>query len=723
MKSKKQTCYILLLQTVVAYIFTILMLHNSFNSTVLFKIDIFLFLLIWLGLFFISSHFIFPIKRVYQFLYEKRYPIALILLAILVLGKFNGSSYGMYNSYVEPNYSVPALTPIFGTSRAIRSDGWLVNSAYVLSQIKTGFHYFNPLMRGVATDVFATLPAPVFNILGLTKPFVFGYVFLGNDYGMAFYWFGRIIALFLVTFELLMVLSKGKKVSSLIGTILITASPPVFWWYSTQLIEILVGGEFAVLMFYHFLREKNWKRKVLYSILIGWGFLVYAFALYPAWQIPFGYVFLLLAFYLLLDAKKQKPIRIKTLWPILLTVVMIVGSVGYFLYLSGSTYQQIMSTVYPGARFVLGGTGYGPVSSYPLAIFFPYFDAGNPSELSSFYSFFPLVLIVAIYYLIRERKHWKENILLLGLTVLTIIYLIFAVLSFPSFLAKITLMYMVPAGRLGIIISFLCILLFTLLLDKKLITTKKEKIGFIVLLVLSSLYTINEAHTVLGNYATPKRLLIGFLLLIIPSFYFLFHDKMKEKRKTNRIMHETSLLKRGISKVYIPRKVVLLFLVTAISFVTTIYVNPLMKGFSALDEKPLSKELKKYGDTKDKWVALDSIVVANYLGTQGKRVINSTNIYPNLAMWKKLDPKMKYKDIYNRYAHVNVELTKGKLNFKLTSSDLFTAYLNPNDLCKLDVDFLTSYRNLDEYNQGQILFDEKYHKDNLYLYQVNCKES
>ena len=301
--TKKYYIYILILQTILAYLTSVYIVNNNINMGVIFNFDFFLFLLIWIFIYYISLHFVLPIKDIYDFIYKKRYFICLFILTILVLGKFNGSSYGMWNNYIEPNYEVESLSPIIGSSRAIRSDEWLVNSSYVLAQSKNGYHYFNTNMRATDTDVFATIPAPINNLMILTKPFLIGYLFLGNDYGMALYWFGRLFALFMVSFELFMLLTDKKKLPSLIGSILITFSPAVFWWYSTQLIEILVGGGFTILMFHQFLKTSNIKKKLLFSILIALGFLSYVFTLYPAWLIPSGYLYLILAGYLLFKDK------------------------------------------------------------------------------------------------------------------------------------------------------------------------------------------------------------------------------------------------------------------------------------------------------------------------------------------------------------------------------------------------------------------------------------
>lgn len=49
----------------------------------------------------------------------------------------------------------------------------------------------------------------------------------------------------------------------------------------------------------------------------------------------------------------------------------------------------------------------------------------------------------------------------------------------------------------------------------------------------------------------------------------------------------------------------------------------------------------------------------------GASVINSTNTYPDLEKWSKIDEEGKYEDVYNRYAHINVEIMPSKMKSKI----------------------------------------------------------
>ena len=98
-----------------------------------------------------------------------------------------------------------------------------------------------------------------------------------------------------------------------------------------------------------------------------------------------------------------------------------------------------------------------------------------------------------------------------------------------------------------------------------------------------------------------------------------------------------------------------------------------MKGFSGIYEKPLSKELQKYREKDEEalWVNIGAFTNANYLGANGLKVINSTNLYPNLKLWHRIDEDREYEDIYNRYAHIEMNLTNNETTFELVQPDSF----------------------------------------------------
>ena len=132
--------------------------------------------------------------KVFNFIYKYRYPLSLILIAIAVLFQIHGSSI----SELHLNSSHHTL---FGIPRTIRSDEFNVNTMLAFSQYPNNFSYFSEIVRGSLTDMFIVYGQPAWDVGMLFRPFLIGYLFLNQGQGLSFFWMGRLIVLFLISFE------------------------------------------------------------------------------------------------------------------------------------------------------------------------------------------------------------------------------------------------------------------------------------------------------------------------------------------------------------------------------------------------------------------------------------------------------------------------------------------------------------------------------------------
>lgn len=206
-----------------------------------------------------------------------------------VLSELHGSSIGLYADILgHPELN----TVLLGKNRPIRSDEWLVFTPFAFSQYYTGFAYFGEIVRGTLTDMFLVYGQPVWDVAMLFRPAQWGYLFLDQGSGLAFFWMGRLIVLFLVSLEFGRILTKNKYLS-IAYALMLSLSPLVQWWFSVNsLVEILAVGQGMVILFHKYLSTPRKKCRLLYLLGIMWCGGIYFFAIYPAWQVSFGYVFL-----------------------------------------------------------------------------------------------------------------------------------------------------------------------------------------------------------------------------------------------------------------------------------------------------------------------------------------------------------------------------------------------------------------------------------------------
>ncbi len=148
-----------------------------------------------------------------------------------------------------------------------------------------------------------------------------------------------------------MILSKKDKTLSFIGALLVTFSPQIQWWFAVNgTAELFIFGELALILLYKYMNTENFKTRLLilcFMIICAGGYIL---ILYPAWQIPLFYVFLVLAIWIIVENRKNCKINKKDIVSIILAILILAGCMGYIFTKSFDTIKTITSTVYPGGR-------------------------------------------------------------------------------------------------------------------------------------------------------------------------------------------------------------------------------------------------------------------------------------------------------------------------------------------------------------------------------------
>lgn len=103
--------------------------------------------------FFLSLHFVYPVKKIYDFMFKYRWYIGIGLLLFVTIFKINGDSMAYYTMTIQGD-KVDALSyPIFGKIRTIRSDEFLVNNPGIFASVMNdpSFGKYNIILRGTDT--------------------------------------------------------------------------------------------------------------------------------------------------------------------------------------------------------------------------------------------------------------------------------------------------------------------------------------------------------------------------------------------------------------------------------------------------------------------------------------------------------------------------------------------------------------------------------------------
>lgn len=602
-----------------------------------------------------------------QLICQHRFLFAGLLFVICILLEINGSSIGMWNLiFGEADPGILA-----GASRSLRTDEWAVSTPMALSQYYDAagpFSYFSHVVRGTTTDVFLEYGQPVRDIAVLFRPFHWGYLFLSPGKALSFFWCGRFIGLFLVSFEFGMLLTENRKRLAGAYAMLMAFAPVVQWWFAVNgLVEMLIYIQLSILMLVKYMRtESYWIRGIciLVIVICAGG---YVFTMYPAWMIPLAYVLLGLGIWAFMENIRDCRMR-KADWLMILAGILVLGLLsGYILLKSGDTIEAMMNTAYPGKRFKTGGTIRQETCNYVSNIWYAMngeYIGTNVCESSQFTAFFPMCYILPVYVMWREKN--KDRLLRIMLPV-SIFLEIWVVIGFPKMLAKYTLMsYTTDLRTLQIIGVANLILIFRsmALMQKEL----KRHIS----LPLAALFGAGVVYVgmILNEefFGIPE--FVVTLIIFIAAFYLML--RIPKERAQNVFVAECCLL----------------------ALVSGLLVNPVRQGVDNIYDLEIVQKIQRIQSE-----APEALWISEGLGfpfteisiVTGAPTLNSTNVYPAMETWRKLDPEGKYEKIYNRYAHIKILIKDdGPAEFMMNkkSPDNFWMSMTIEDLEKLGVKYI-----------------------------------
>ena len=644
-------------------------------------------------------------EKTRNFVYRYRYAFAAFIFVFCVLFEISGSSMGQWCN----DFGVEDKDIIAGMSRPVRSDEYGLTTPYLFSQIASrqedAFEYFSDFANGIESDLFMGIRQPIKNILTILRPFVLGFLFLSPAKAFSFWWCGKLIALFMATFEMGMLLTGKKKSLSVIMAMLITFSSVVSWWFSTSVAEVIIYTEIAMLLFNKYLTEEKLYKRILLLIGILYQAGCFIMLLYPSWQVPFVYVILVLTAWIIM--KNYKKITLK--WYDYASVFAgLTGLALVFVYIfnkSADTVTLISQSVYPGERLELGGNGFSYMFTYHLNMWFSMtnFVLGtNVCEAATIFDMFPFSIVVPIVAMIMNKKKDLLSIMLLCLNLYFFVWIAF---GFNEFFAKITFLSNSQAIRTMLAFGFVNVMLLIrgVALMKESMKPAKAAVlsgGISALIIIVSLLVTQNAEVGLAYKVVYFG--AGFLLIGILAFGLFEYNKKNWTLMTA-------------------------MLVGIISMICGTMVNPIRKGFDSVYEIEWIKEINQVAGECDEdavWAVessnISALSYANVGLMCGVKTFNSTAVYPNPELWSKIDPNGDNSDVYNRFSHIGIYIKEsGEPEFILVTPDSFKVYLTFDDLHKAGVTFVTGYSDLEECaKNAKCTVTRVNNSDNVYIYML-----
>lgn len=608
------------------------------------------------------------LNKAFDFLYKWRWLIALIVFVLLVLAKVHTSNVAafMYNFQAEPSVESSIL---FGRPRLIRTDEYVVQLPYYWSQFYNDFQEISHQMSVSGQNMILGYNSPVRDITMIGKPFVLGYLLLGNEYGISWYFCAKTILMFMVAIEMFNILVKNRYLA-VFGAFVLTFAPAMQWWYSPHFYDVIFWACTLFVVGYWFFMACGWK-KWLMTILAICSLTGFVLAIFPSLQVPLGMLAFFLMIACLIRDRDQLQFKKTDLFNVLVVLAGVGLVLGPTLWGMRDDIKILMNTAYPGSRVSVGGDGqFWRLFVNPVSIMQSFLDPAllNNSEISS-YTHFGLACMMYYPFLRfalfkkKDRQAWVGDVLMIAM----IIEVTFMFVQFPEWLSK--LMLLSYCNRMNTVFGVTATI-FTIWTIQVAFQTEmrfKKTITFLVF----ALYACGAFVCVkfmdiphFNDFIDQGSLVIyAFMIGITIALY----------------MTMTRFRQLGLAG---------MILWTACS---GCLVNPIMIGSASVTDYPIAKKTQQLvEDDPDAWWAyMGSNIRSGLLMANGAKVINGVNFYPDFEKWELLDPQLVESDTINRYAHIQMTpSTSEETEVKLNLPDLVTVHINPYDLEKWDVRYL-----------------------------------
>ena len=630
-------------------------------------------------------------KKFYSFLFEKRWIIYALLILFFVVNKINLSSIACFDSSIQPGEGSDMISPIFGFARGIRSDEWLVTVPRVMTAEYTNYGLLNSIPRAVSASNMSATGLQL-DYASLCKPVNYLYYLLGSEYGISFNWSYKLIIGFAFCFELFLILTKENRLMSFLGAVLLWFSPFNMWWSMSLLI---LSGSAIIVLFYYFIIQQNSLYRLGIGVLLAIAGADFVTDLYPAWQVPMGFIIVSLMAWILIENDNWKFFT-KIDWIVFgVDIIFMISIIARYLYIDMDYIEAVQNTIYPGARVEYGGMALPKLLGYYTSQLSFLGGIANPSEMGVIFGAFPLGIILMVYVQIREKG---RNALLWCLCIPTLILLIYCTVGLPPLLCKLIFLTYSTSTRTADFFGVICLIGLIVSLSEM----KQNDLMFrawagLIISSFCSFVACRQSLTILedGRFRYPALVVLLAIITAIGIAIIISKVKKEDVRTWTIVTSGSLLLCAGLC------------------------VHPFMIGLDAINSKPVAKEIKSIilENPDSRWIGIGNNINPNFLIACGAPTINSVNYIPNYEMWDLLDPERQYEEVWNRYAHIAVALSDdGNSNYFLNSQDFMTMVLNKADFDKLNIDYVfTQYSLQGEWADS---FIEIYNEDGCWIYKV-----
>lgn len=587
---------------------------------------------------------------------------AAVLSALRISGTSSGSYWRFFGEGTDPRL-------LAGTPRTLRSDEWLINQGWVVSQSETGYQPVNPTFPGgMDTTVLQDLPSTDWSVA--FRPQDWGFAF-GLEFGVAWQWWFPALLLIVGAYALMVTLVPRRPVTAAVVSLAVFLSP-VFQWIWGGSVSLPVAWAFLAMAAIRWITrdERRWVAWT-WGGIAGFTAVTAALTVYVPFIIPCLAVVLAFAVGSVLEWRKSTGLTFRVLGiraiPLVSAGAAAATVLAIWAITKAATLLAVNSTVYPGARVVpsgdllrtdpqlLGTLGAMFSQSFSDATLGTVLGA-NASAAASV----PLFAVFAVPGLIAlVVRHYRRDRQLDWIAICCLILLavvgLFLVVPGLDFLGTALFFDKVTGPRFRIIFAVLLPLFFALIVRH----VDRERNRWVSWGgVISAVLAAGSAAWVLRAIVlyNPELLAAGPLWPVA-----------------------TACFVGGVYLVFVRRGV---WLSGALLLVMGIIVgagaNPLYVGVFNLNDTKAGEVIATIQeDDPGRWVGIGPAEIMGLLMQSGAPGYSGLQTYPPKEMWEGIDPSGRYEEYWNRLAHVRWEWGEGDPKVQLFQRDVIVTTFDP----------------------------------------------
>lgn len=576
--------------------------------------------------------------------------IALLFVVLVALG-VSGSSTGVYWSVFGSGGADPDL--LNGVPRPIRSDEWLVQSSWVVSQVQQGFSALNQTFPG-GMDATVQNDLPAWDWSTLFRPHLLGFLALPLDQGMAIRWWLPGFSVVVGAYLFIVTMLPKRPLTAALLAIAVYYTPIFQWWYMPTTLWPAALAFIAMAATVWCLRSPRLGVRIAWAAVTGYLAVTTAMSIYAPFIVPAALVVLFFFVGAWIAEEKRQSLGFRGSFRRVLPLILAAVGAGVILVVwiltRWSTIRALFATVYPGQRLEPTGTVDAKRLIGLLGGPFNELLAGdtsgaqgitlgpNQSEASSVV-LYALFFLIPLCWLIAADWRSKRHVNWIAVSIAGCTVFVFAFLLIPGWdpIAHLLLVDRTTEARMRlafVMLGIASIVVIVKRLDRRDIALPGGVVWSSVAVTASSIALVAAVLTVRNPaaLALATNWRITAVLIVLGVFF---------------------ILKRWAFAGAAAILIAALFVGSGIS--------PLYRGVFDLNDTQVGQAVRAV-DEKDPgtWVGIGAFVPTAVLVESGVRALNGVQTYPPTEMWSMIDPDKRSENEWNRLANVNWELGAGE---------------------------------------------------------------